>query len=101
METLQNGFQFQCPHFSLLNSFLFGKGDNMMRASESDNECIILFCFSHHSFPEMDPSLRTIGQGYFGKVYRTKYKGKIAALKKIPESTLRQSHLQREIEIYQ
>ncbi|XP_034774233.1 uncharacterized protein LOC117970563 [Acipenser ruthenus] len=49
----------------------------------------------------MDPSLRTIGQGYFGKVYRTKYKGKIAALKKIPESTLRQSHLQRELEIYQ
>ncbi|XP_034774232.2 calcium/calmodulin-dependent protein kinase type 1-like [Acipenser ruthenus] len=46
-------------------------------------------------------SRRTIGQGCFGKVYKTQYKGEITAMKKIPESNIKQKNIDREIQIYQ
>ncbi|KAK1155182.1 spindle assembly checkpoint kinase-like [Acipenser oxyrinchus oxyrinchus] len=46
-------------------------------------------------------SRRTIGQGCYGKVYKTQYKGEVTAMKKIPESKIKQKNIDREIQIYQ
>nr|XP_015224220.1 PREDICTED: serine/threonine-protein kinase Aurora-3-like [Lepisosteus oculatus] len=50
---------------------------------------------------KMDASLSTIGQGCFGKVYKRTYKGKLAAIKRVPEERLQERSLDRECRIYQ
>lgn len=45
-------------------------------------------------------STSTLAQGCYGKVYKQKFNGKWAAIKKIPENLIEKKDLERECEVY-